>query len=337
MKELVVISGKGGTGKTSLVASFATLAAGEIVLVDCDVDAADLHLVLEPDVCEHHDFYSGHQAVIDPARCTGCGKCAELCRFHAIVTVGDKRWDDLAALGSACRDCSYCVRSCPQRMQSDIAVMLDDAAATARAAFVVDPLACEGCGVCKAFCPADAMALAPRWCGEWMVSTTRCGPMVHAKLGIAAENSGKLVSTVRSKARQLAEETGAAWLLIDGSPGIGCPVIASITGADYVLIVTEPTRSGLHDMRRVAELSRHFGIAAGVCVNKWDINPDLTDQIMTQAEAMGVACLGRVRYDAVVNAAQTHAQSIVEYVSDGCGRDVRMLWQTLGQHLQQQA
>ncbi len=329
MNELVVISGKGGTGKTSIVASFAALAGKQAVLADCDVDAADLHLLLRPDVLERHDFFSGHEPTIDPARCTGCGKCAELCRFGAIVKAGDAHWDDVRDLSSACRDCSFCVRSCPQRMHSDMQAMMDASAGARKPLYAVDPLACEGCGVCVRFCPADAIDFQPRLCGQWMLSETRHGMMVHAKLGIAAENSGKLVSTVREKARKLAEEQGLSQVIIDGSPGIGCPVIASITGAGQVLIVTEPTLSGLHDLRRVAELTQHFKTPAAVCINKWDLNPDLADRIVAEAESIGLKVLGRVRYDAAVTDALVAGQTVVEYAENGCASDIRDLWQKL--------
>lgn len=225
MQELVVISGKGGTGKTSFLASFAVLAA-DAVIADCDVDAANLHLVLSPQIKKRVEFRSGHEAVIRTKDCQECGKCMELCRFNAVPKNGTKP------------------------------------------AYRIDPLACEGCGVCVRFCPAQAIDFPERSCGEWFVSETRCGPLVHAKLGVASENSGKLVSTVRQQAKQLAEETGKNLVLADGPPGIGCPVIASITGATAVLIVTEPTLSGEHDLLRVFSLARHFDLPTYVCVNK---------------------------------------------------------------------
>jgi MinD superfamily P-loop ATPase len=212
IQECVIISGKGGTGKTSVTASFAALSAGRAVLADCDVDAADLHLVLTPKIIESTDFRSGNEAVIRSGTCTGCGTCAELCRFDAIHYV--KR-------------------------------------PFGKALYEVAPVACEGCGVCVRFCPAQAIAFPERLCGEWMLSETRCGPMVHACLCAAAENSGKLVATVRQEARRVAKERGLPLIITDGPPGIGCPVIASVTGADRVLVVTEPTVSGEHDLARV--------------------------------------------------------------------------------------
>lgn len=278
MRELVVISGKGGTGKTSLLASFAVL-AGEAVLADCDVDAADLHLVLSPRVGRREVFRSGHEAVIRPELCQGCGKCLDLCRFQAISSQepasGRTREHD-------------------------------------RVLYRVDPLACEGCGVCVRFCPHNAIDFPQQVCGEWFVSDTRCGPMVHARLGVAAENSGKLVSTVRSQARSEAEARGLELILVDGPPGIGCPVIASLAGASSVLVVTEPTPAGEHDLARVLALCRHFGLPAVVCVNKWDLNETMTEQIEKLAEKQGAALADRIPYDRTVTEAQLQARAVVE-------------------------
>ncbi len=293
--ELVVISGKGGTGKTSIVASFAALADG-LVLADCDVDAADLHLVLEPEVRRREDFSGGSRATVRDERCVACGKCAELCRFDAVRFDGPGN---------------------------------DGVAKTYR----IDPIACEGCGVCAWFCPADAIEFAPAVNGEWYVSDTRCGPMVHARLGVAEENSGKLVSTVRGAARDIAAARGLKLVLIDGSPGIGCPVIASITGADMVLIVTEPTLSGLHDLERVADVTGHFGIPAQVCINKWDLNPEVAAEIERRAAERGLGVAGRVRYDRAVTDAQIRRQSVVEYQQDGCAADVREVWRAIAGEL----
>ncbi len=288
--ELVVISGKGGTGKTSLVASFAVLGDRQI-LADCDVDAADLHLVIEPHVQQCRTFTAGHQAIIDQEACTGCGVCAELCRFEAIT-----------------------VKPGPQ---PDLPT------------YVVDPVACEGCRVCVEYCPPAAMAFPARTCGEWFVSNTRAGTMVHARLGIGAENSGKLVSLVRREARRLAEEEGASRVLVDGPPGVGCPVIASITGASRVLVVTEPTPTGEHDLDRVLTLASHFGIPAGVLVNKWDLNEDLTARIEAQAAARGAIVIGRVRYDPIITAAQIAGRTVVEMGPSAARDDIVRAWHGL--------
>ena len=285
--EWVVISGKGGTGKTSITASFAALAAGRAVLADCDVDAADLHLVLTPEILERHDFVNGREAVIRADDCVGCGVCADLCRFDALRQV-----------------------QCP----SDKAI------------YEIDPVGCEGCGVCVRFCPSKAIDFPDRLCGEWMLSETRCGPMVHACLYAAAENSGKLVATVRREARRIAEAKELSLIITDGPPGIGCPVIASLTGASKVLAVTEPTVSGEHDLERVLQLARFFGIPVAVCVNKWDINPDVTERIERKAENLGAACIGRVRYDKAVTTAQIQRKSVVE-IESAAGDDIRQIWE----------
>ncbi len=286
VKELVVISGKGGTGKTSLTASFAVLADSP-VLADCDVDAADLHLILAPRVRERNEFRCGNEAVIRSSDCTRCGKCLELCRFGAIVRGGDEE------------------------------------------PYAVDPVACEGCGVCVRFCPVQAIDFPESLSGEWMVSETRCGPMVHARLGVAAENSGKLVSTVRREARRLAEENGSCLVIVDGPPGIGCPVIASMTGTSQALVVTEPTVSGEHDLERVLKLARHFDIPAWVCVNKWDLNPAIAERIEALALRAGAKIAGRIRYDRGVTLAQMQEKAVVETDAPSAD-DIRCVWESLG-------
>ncbi len=292
VKELVVISGKGGTGKTSLAASLAVLAQNAVI-ADCDVDAADLHLILKPSVMERHEFKSGNAAVIRPDDCTGCGLCRELCRFGGVTLSG---------------------------------------AETGQPAHRIDPVACEGCGVCVHFCPAGAIDFPEQICGSWMISETRCGPMVHAQLGVAAENSGKLVTLVRQEARRIATESGHSLVIVDGPPGIGCPVIASLSGASMVLAVTEPTVSGEHDLERVLSLARHFGVPVSVCVNKWDLNPDMTRRIEAHARRGGAHTAGRIRYDRSVTLAQIEERSVVETESDA-GRDIREIWKQL--HLEE--
>lgn len=283
MIEIVVISGKGGTGKTSVTAAFAVL-AGRAVLADCDVDAADLHLLLQPDVRRREEFRSGCEAVIRAEDCTGCGVCEAECRFEAI------------------------------RKTSDGAM------------YRVDPVGCEGCGVCVRLCPAQAIDFPERVAGEWYISGTRCGPMVHARLNPGGENSGKLVALVREEARKLAQSQGQDLVLLDGPPGIGCPVIASITGASLVLIVTEPTLSGQHDLERVLGLARHFKIPARVCVNKWDINAEQTERIEKRAAELGARVVGHIRYDRVVTQAQVAGCSAVEMPGSVAGDDIREIW-----------
>jgi MinD superfamily P-loop ATPase len=328
MKELVVISGKGGTGKTSLAASFAVL-ADRPVIADCDVDAADLHLVLSPRVQERHPFRSGHEAVIRRDDCTGCGVCLAQCRFGAVLTpaVQDER-RTAARARSNCSDCAYCERSCDLRTNTIIAEIGGTVGKTRPAAYAVDPIACEGCGVCIRFCPEKAIDFPERLSGEWMVSETRCGPMVHARLGVAAENSGKLVSLVRREARRIAEAGTHPLIIVDGPPGIGCPVIASVTGATLVLAVTEPTVSGEHDLERVLSLTRHFDIPAAVCVNKWDLNAEMTGSIEDKARKAGARVVGRVRYDRAVTLAQMQERAVVETEAP-CVEDIRLIWDEL--------
>ncbi|MGQ9650071.1 MAG: ATP-binding protein [Phycisphaerae bacterium] len=327
MKELVVISGKGGTGKTSIAASLAVL-AGRCVVADCDVDAADLHLVLSPRIKECHDFYSGHQAVIRQTECTSCGMCLAHCRYGAVarqypaespgVIVGSISYD--------CQSCDYCERSCPARDNDFIQAMSEAIGQTRQGAVAVDPIACEGCGVCVQVCPAHAIDFPERLCGEWMVSETRCGPMVHARLGVASENSGKLVSIVRQNARRIAEEQDLELIIVDGAPGIGCPVIASVTGAALVLVVTEPTLSGEHDLKRVVQLARHFDIPLTVCINKWDLNPEMSDVIEAYCREHSIPVAGRIRYHRMFTDAQVKAQTVVEASDHGASVDIRRLW-----------
>ncbi len=285
MKELVIISGKGGTGKTSVTASLAVLADNAVV-ADCDVDAADLHLVLGPEIKEKHIFKSGREAVVNPDKCENCGICALYCRYNAVRSYKDTNGRSLVR---------------------------------------IDPIACEGCGVCVRFCPEKAIDFPERVCGEWMISQTRCAPMVHARLGVAAENSGKLVSLVKSEARKLAERERCEMVIVDGPPGIGCPVIASLTGADRVLVVTEPTVSGEHDLERVLKLTSHFEIPSAVCVNKWDLNEQMTERIEARAVDLGAEITGRIRYDKGVTAAQVQAKAVVE-TDAASAADIRAIW-----------
>jgi len=287
MKELIVISGKGGTGKTSLMAAFSSLAENK-VLCDADVDAADLHLIMEPEVVRQTEFQSGNSAAIINVSCTGCGLCRDMCRFDAIS-----------------------------------------------ADYVVNPIDCEGCGVCVHFCPETAIDFPVNTCGEWFVSDTRFGPMVHARLGIAEENSGKLVSLVRQEARKLAEAKKLDLILTDGPPGIGCPVIASIGGASAVLIVTEPTVSGKHDMERVAQLAAHFKVPAMICVNKFDLNLELPRDIENYAKEKGLSCLGRIPFDPVFTKAMIQAQTVFEYDGQSTvGESIRGAWHRLAEKLE---
>jgi MinD superfamily P-loop ATPase len=288
MRELVVISGKGGTGKTSVVASFASLAE-KAVIVDCDVDAADLHLVLQPKALRREDFLAGSKARIKSGHCTACGKCEELCRFDAIYFDGP---------GNG---------KVPKT-------------------FRVDRIACEGCGVCFDYCAERAIEFAPAVSGQWFVSETRCGPMIHARLGVAAENSGKLVTQLRRTAQQVAAEHQRDLILCDGSPGIGCPVIASLTGASLALFVVEPTVSGLHDFLRVAQLTTQLGVPGILAVNKADLNAEVTRNLEALARQQGIGVVGQIPYDRAVTQAQIARQTVVEASDGPAAQAIRSLW-----------
>lgn len=286
MKELVVISGKGGTGKTSIVSSFATLAENKI-MVDCDVDAADLHLILKPEIQKTTEFYSGKTAEIIQDKCIKCGRCIEVCRFKAIS-----------------KD------------------------------FIVDEIACEGCGTCFYQCPAGAIKFERTKSGEWFESNTRFGKLIHARLGVAEENSGKLVSEIRNYARLLAHREGQDLIIVDGSPGIGCPVIASISGASLVVVVTEPTLSGLHDAERVLKLAKHFNAPACMCVNKFDINLDMTKNIEDFCEKENIEVVGKIPYSRDFTAAMIKEQSLIEFSPDGeISEQISIMWKKLKQKL----
>lgn len=281
MKQIVVISGKGGTGKTVVTASLSALAKNK-VMVDCDVDAADLHLLLHPVVKERHEFRSGQTAVIDQSICEKCGKCIAACRFGAI-----------------------------------------------KADYTVQRFSCEGCALCSHICPHGAIHMEENLAGEWFVSDTEYGPFVHAKLGIAEENSGKLVVKIRQIAKELAEKQNLNYVIIDGPPGIGCPVIASLSGVDCALIVTEPTLSGLHDAGRVMELAKHFNISVKLVVNKYDLNLAMTQRIEEFCRKQDVPVIGKIVFDKTVVKALVAGKTIVEYAECAAGDEVRKIWEGL--------
>ncbi len=291
MKEMVVISGKGGTGKTSLTAAFAHLAK-PCVLADCDVDAANLALIAQPEIQRRHPFFSGHEAVIHSEQCAACGICMEVCRFDAV--------------------------------RKDVS----------ESAYTIDKTRCEGCGVCVHFCPEKAITFPDRFCGEWFESASRLGPMVHARLEPGGENSGKLVTRVRTEARRKAAAVGAEWIIIDGPPGIGCPVIASVTDADAVIAVTEPSLAGMHDLNRLLDLARHFDVPAWLVVNRWDMNPELTRKTEQMAVERGVGILGRIPYDRSVIEAQLEAKSILELPPSPAGEAFSNAWKKLETKIQ---
>jgi len=284
MKQLTVISGKGGTGKTTLTAAFASLVDRK-VLADCDVDAADLHLILNPTVKRREPFSGGRSPVVDAEKCTGCGICTEVCRFDAIED-GE-----------------------------------------------VDLIACDHCGLCVHACPENAITMEEDVNGEWFVSETDYGPMVHARLGMGEENSGKLVTVVRKQSSEIAKERNLDLVIIDGPPGIGCPVIASVTGVDLVLVVVEPTLSGIHDMERILGLAGHFKIPALACINKYDINLDNTKEIRVYCERHGVKVVGMMPFDSKVIDALVQRKSIVEYPCGAVTKAVIEIWQEVSGRL----
>jgi MinD superfamily P-loop ATPase len=292
MKELVVLSGKGGTGKTSIVASFAALIENKVV-ADCDVDASDLHLVLHPRSSRWRSFRGGKAAVVSDQDNVDCGRGVEACRFDAF------------------------------RKQ-------EDPKDPTRTRYSVDPLACEGCGACVIVCPPGAVLLVDVTTGSWAVSTSRLGTLVHARLAAGRENSGKLVTVVRSHARDLARKKGADLLLVDGSPGIGCPVIASLTGADLALLVAEPTVSGLHDLERVAAVAGKLEVEITVAVNKYDINLDATGAIEDWCDRARVPIAGLVPYDEAVTQAQVEGLAVVEHSNGPAASAIRDVWRNIG-------
>jgi len=286
MKEIVVLSGKGGTGKTSIVACFASLAESK-VLADCDVDAADLHLLLKPSIKEDKEFWSGRVAFIDGEKCTECGLCQELCRFGAIND------------------------------------------------FEVDPVSCEGCGLCYQVCPVDAVTMKDSMSGHAFISETKYGYLCHARLGIAQENSGKLVALVRQNAKLIAERENLDYIITDGPPGIGCPVISSLSGANLALLVTEPTLSGIHDLERVIGVCRHFGVRVLVCINKCDINEDNANRIESYCGEERIEVAARISFDNVMTEAIVQGLPVVEYADGKVTQQIKGLWRIVSAKLEE--
>lgn len=298
MKQLVILSGKGGTGKTSVAAAFAHLAAaGEpavrAVLADADVDAANLELVLNPQPLETHEFIGGSVAIIDAALCQGCGACYDVCRFDAVLPPTD-----------------------------------------GRAAYAVDPIACDGCAACVYQCPEEAIRMEPQLAGHWFKSDSRYGPLFHAALRPAQENSGKLVTLVKQQARLSALDGGYDAVIVDGPPGIGCPVISAASGADLALVVAEPTAAGIHDMERVLATAAHFRVPVLVCINRADIYPEGAAQIEAYCEANGVVVAGRIPFDPTVTEAMVLGRPITAYRPDSpASRALGAVWQRVAARL----
>jgi MinD superfamily P-loop ATPase len=284
MKQLTIVSGKGGTGKTTVTAAFSTLSDSHVI-ADCDVDAADLHLILDPVITQREEFFGGKTAQIDSNKCRQCDACVEACRFHAIED------------------------------------------------YAIDPIACEGCGVCTLVCPEKAITMQSHMSGHWFVSASRQGPMVHASLGIGEDNSGKLVSLVRQQARMIAERESKNYIIIDGPPGIGCPVIAAITGVDLVLAVTEPTLSGIHDLERVVRVAKHFKVPVTVVINKYDINPDNTYHIEQYCSKNALTVAGKIPYNKCVTKAMVNRKSIIEYNCGEVTQEIERTWTNVAKTL----
>jgi len=290
MKEIVVISGKGGTGKTSITASFAVLGGSDVIVADCDVDAADMHLLLKPDFEFSEEFYSGEIAYIEQSKCIGCGKCAEVCRFDAISFINSQ--------------------------------------------YFINPLSCEGCGYCSQICPASAIINKSRLSGKWFVSNIKTGSkMVHARLDIGADNSGKLVAKVKNEAKKLASEESKPFILIDGSPGIGCPVVSSLSGANFVVLVVEPSVSGVHDLKRVYQVVKNFNIKAGCIINKANINPEKQLEIKNFLLQENILHLADLPYDENFTKAMVNGMTIVEYDQGDLKRKIIQIWEKINTFL----
>ena len=285
MKQLVIISGKGGTGKTIISAAIATLVQKK-VMADCDVDAANLYLLLQPEIQETQPFTGGKKALIDEEKCTRCRECVDVCRFGAIAEKEDEE-------------------------------------------IFFGPISCEGCGVCSFVCPADAIKMEKALSGEWYVSKTKYGPFVHARLGIGEENSGKLVAEVRKKAKEIAEQNNLDFVIIDGPPGIGCPVISSLSGTDLALVVTEPTLTGIHDMERVVRVASHFKTQTACCINKFDINLENSAKIESWCQKNAVSLLGKIPFDQEVTESMVQGIPLTEYTNNSASKEIKNMWQKL--------
>jgi MinD superfamily P-loop ATPase len=271
MDEIVILSGKGGTGKTSLSAAFATINKNTIV-ADCDVEGSNLHLILQPQNYRSERFVSGHKAIIDYNTCTNCGLCMDYCRFDAI------------------------------NMQND--------------QVTISEVACDGCKLCLRICPSNSLQMIPSDKSYWYIGNYRNGRMIHARLAPGEENSGKLVNVVRENARKSARETGFDTIIVDGPPGIGCPVISAVTGANKAIVVTEPTNSGFHDKNRLLEITSNFKVITYVVINKFDLNESISDKIKNWCKENNIPVIGRIAFDTQIVEAMIHCQSIVEWMPE---------------------
>lgn len=290
MKTIVVISGKGGTGKTFFTASLAVIAKNKVML-DCDIDAANLYILLHPEIKKEDLFKGGYEAEIEQDICIRCEKCLAICRFEAVKTVKDKK-------GTIDR-------------------------------IIIDPFSCEGCGACNYVCPVKAISISEKESGRYFISDTQYGPFVFAKLDIAAENSGKLVTKIREEAHKLAEERKADYIIIDGPPGIGCPVIASLSGTNLALIITEPTLSGISNMERVIEVAAFFGIEIKVVINKYDLNIKNTAKIEQICKDKKINVAGYIPFSEKVPTSIVQAVPYIEFVDDAVSETIKNIWGTI--------
>jgi len=285
MKQITVISGKGGTGKTSITSALATIAKNSVI-ADCDVDAADMFLIMKPHNIKTEKFPGGKVAVIDDKKCTNCGICKDLCNFDAISLVHNK--------------------------------------------MTVSDFACEGCELCMHACPEHAISMQQSDDSRWFIANTRFGPMIHARLGIAEDLSGKLVAIVREQAKKIAEKQNKDYILIDGPPGIGCSVIASLTGTDIAVIVTEPTQSGLHDLKRIAKLTQHFKVKSYAIINKFDINNNVSHIIENYCNDNNIDMIAKIPFDKTFVDAMISQQSIIEYNPDSeISKIIYSIWEKI--------
>lgn len=304
MKQLVILSGKGGAGKTCLAAAFAHLAyagpcAIKAVLADADVDAANLELVLRPERLEEYDFTGGSVALIDPQLCQGCGTCEQVCRFDAVLPPANN---------------------------------------LQQSAYTIDPIACDGCAACVYQCPEHAIRMQSQIAGRWYRSQSRYGPLVHADLFPAQENSGKLVTLVKQNARLLAMDTDCQAVIVDGPPGIGCPVIAAASGAHLALIVSEPSAAGIHDLQRALQTTAHFRIPSLVAINKAGIYPPGADQIDALCRDLGIEVIGRIPFDPTIGAAMMNGEPVTQYQPAApASQAIKAIWQTLAARLNESA
>ncbi len=285
MKQLVIISGKGGTGKTIISAAIAALAQNK-VMADCDVDAANLYLLLQPEIQEIQPFTGGKKVRIDVVKCTRCRECVSVCRFDAVAEKEDEE-------------------------------------------IFIDPISCEGCGVCFYVCPAGAIKMENAVSGEWYVSKTKYGPFVHGRLGTGEENSGKLVAEVKKKAKEIAEQNNMDFVIIDGPPGIGCPVISSLSGTDLALVVAEPTLAGIHDMERVVQMAHHFYAQTACCINKYDINLQNSIEIENWCKKKFIPLLGKIPFDKEVTKSMVRGIPLTEYTNNSASKGIENMWQKL--------